>query len=62
VRASSFVVRSFFLLGALFEFAGAAALHGQGALPPAPRARQVHVKHVLVIGQTKGFEHDSISA
>ena len=36
---------------------------GQGAaLPPAPRTKQVHVKHVLVIGQTKGFEHDSISA
>jgi len=29
-------------------------------MPPAPRAKQVHMKHVLVIGQTKGFEHDSI--
>ena len=27
-----------------------------------PHAKQVHVKHVLVIGQTKGFEHDSIPA
>ena len=35
---------------------------GQGALPPAPRTKQVHVKRVLVIGQTKGFEHDSITA
>src|SRR5258708_9543107 len=29
---------------------------------PAPHAKQTHLKHVLVIGQTKGFEHDSISA
>ena len=27
-----------------------------------PSAKQVHLKHVLVIGETKGFEHDSISA
>ncbi len=31
-------------------------------LPPPPHAKQIHLKHVLVIGQTKGFEHDSISA
>src|SRR5579871_5007812 len=31
-------------------------------LPPQPHAKQVHLKHVLVIGQTKGFEHDSVSA
>ena len=37
-------------------------LSGQGAVPPAPSAKQVHMKHVLVIGQTKGFEHDSVSA
>jgi type 1 glutamine amidotransferase len=28
---------------------------------PAPHAKQIHLKHVLVIGQTKGFEHDSVS-
>src|SRR5450759_5115313 len=32
------------------------------ATPPVPHAKQVHLKHVLVIAQTKGFEHDSISA
>src|SRR5450755_1903959 len=32
------------------------------SLPPVPHAKQIHLKHVLVIGQTKGFEHDSISA
>jgi uncharacterized protein len=31
------------------------------AVPPPPHAKQIHLKHVLVIGQTKGFEHDSIS-
>jgi hypothetical protein len=31
------------------------------ALPPAPHAKQVHLKHVLVIGRTKGCEHDSVS-
>jgi hypothetical protein len=28
--------------------------------PPIPHAKQIHLKHVLVIGQTKGFEHDSV--
>src|SRR5271167_960033 len=27
---------------------------------PPPHAKQIHLKHVLVIGQTKGFEHDSV--
>ena len=30
--------------------------------PPPPSAKQIHLKHVLVVGQTKGFEHDSVSA
>jgi uncharacterized protein len=29
-------------------------------LPPEPHAKQTHLKHILVIGQTKGFEHDSV--
>ncbi len=29
--------------------------------PPAPHAKQIHLKHVLVIGETKGWEHDSVS-
>ena len=32
------------------------------AAPPAPHVKEIHLKHVLVISQTKGFEHDSISA
>jgi uncharacterized protein len=40
--------------------------HGQSTgldtMPPAPHVKPVHLKHVLVVSQTKGFEHDSISA
>src|ERR1700756_5108191 len=32
------------------------------SMPPPPREKKVHLKHVLVVSQTKGFEHDSISA
>jgi hypothetical protein len=39
---------------------GQSALSSQ--LPPAPHAKEIRLKHVLVIGQTKGFEHDSVSA
>jgi len=31
------------------------------SVPPPPHAKQIHLKHILVISQTKGFEHDSIS-
>ena len=31
-------------------------------IPPAPHGKQIHLKHVLIVGQTKGFEHDSVSA
>jgi type 1 glutamine amidotransferase len=35
--------------------------NGHDSIAPAPHPKQIHLKHVLVIGQTKGFEHDSIS-
>ena len=31
------------------------------SLPSPPHEKQIHLKHILVIGQTKGWEHDSIS-
>jgi type 1 glutamine amidotransferase len=37
-------------------------LTGKESLPAAPHAKTIHVKHVLVVSQTKGFEHDSITA
>jgi uncharacterized protein len=31
------------------------------SLPPSPHEKKIHRKHILVVGETKGFEHDSIS-
>ena len=39
-----------------------AQTNGHDSIAPPPHAKPIHLKHVLVIGQTKGFEHDSISA
>lgn len=30
-------------------------------IPPAPHEKQIRLKHILVVGQTKGWEHDSVS-
>lgn len=30
-------------------------------MPPPPRENKIHLKHILVVSQTKGFEHDSIT-
>ena len=53
-----------FLLSVFFSFAIALSAQNQAAvdpsLPPPPHEKKVHLKHVLVIGQTKGFEHDSV--
>jgi type 1 glutamine amidotransferase len=35
---------------------------GYAGMPPPPHAKETHLKHVLVIGETKGFQHDSISS
>ena len=31
------------------------------SVAPPPHAHQIHLKHILVISQTRGFEHDSVS-
>ncbi len=51
-------------LAALIGFGKVAEAQAGGveAVPPPPHAKTIHVKHVLVIGQTKGFQHDSVSA
>ncbi len=33
---------------------------GFAGLPAAPHIKPMHIKHVLVIGETKGFEHDTV--
>jgi uncharacterized protein len=58
-------IRLVLLLSSLSLIAPAASIaqnpQSNAALPPPPHEKQIHLKHVLVIGQTKGFEHDSIS-
>ncbi len=51
-------------LSLLIPAAVAAAQNQTGvdpSLPPPPQEKKIHLKHILVIGQTKGWEHDSIS-
>lgn len=31
-------------------------------MPAPPREKTIHLKHILVISQTKGFEHDSVTS
>jgi type 1 glutamine amidotransferase len=47
---------------AIFAFALTPFLHAQQApdTPPVPHTKTIHLKHILVIGETKGFEHDSV--
>jgi uncharacterized protein len=46
----------------LFASALATLALAQTTARPAPsRDKQVHLKHILVIGQTNGWEHDSVS-
>ncbi len=47
---------------ALFSNSAFSQAANRADMAPPPKAKQVHMKHVLVIGQTKGFEHDSVSA
>ena len=49
------------LAGLLLGFAAQGARAQAPSLPPAPGTKQVHLKHVLVIGQTKGWEHESVT-
>jgi uncharacterized protein len=47
---------------ALSGFSALAQTSGASANPPAPHEKPTHLKHVLVISETKGWEHDSIPA
>ena len=51
-----------FACGAMLSCAGIQSRATAQSLPAAPHPKQTHLMHVLVIAQTKGFEHDSISA
>ena len=58
IRTLLFLIFFFLSLGTLV-FAQDAPV--DPSVAPPPHAHQVHLKHILVIGQTKGFEHDSVS-
>jgi type 1 glutamine amidotransferase len=59
--AQKFLVRSLSVLS-LAMFAPLSHAQQMSSVAQPPHAKQIHLKHVLVIGQTKGFEHDSVSA
>ena len=48
------------LIGLAFLIPSNRAAAQSSPTPPAPHAKEIHLKHVLVIGETKGFEHDSV--
>jgi uncharacterized protein len=53
------------VVGSIFSIGTAQLVYAQtapGPVAPPPHQKSINLKHVLVIGQTKGFEHDSISA
>ena len=50
------VFLSFLLLLANFS-----AAQADSSLPPPPHEKKVYLKHILVVGQTKGWEHDSVT-
>jgi type 1 glutamine amidotransferase len=47
---------------ALFSNSAFSQAANREGMPAPPKEKKIHLKHVLVIGQTKGFEHDSVSA
>jgi len=46
-------------IGTVLPFASA---QSTATTPPIPHTKPIHLKHILVIGETKGFEHDSVPA
>ncbi|HET9308366.1 MAG TPA: ThuA domain-containing protein [Candidatus Sulfotelmatobacter sp.] len=62
MRRNRLAVLPCLLLSLLTSLAAAQNQAGIAAsTPPPPHEKKIHLKHILVIGQTKGFEHDSVS-
>ena len=57
IRIALYLVLSFLFLES-FTLAQDATV--DPSMPPPPHAHEIHLKHLLVISQTKGWEHDSI--
>ena len=63
MRRTRIAVLPCLLLSLLTSLAAAQNQAGTAAsTPPPPHEKKIHPKHILVIGQTKGFEHDSVSS
>lgn len=63
MRLSRIALIFLFLFLFLFAFVAAQDHAGENSpVPPSPHEKQIHLKHILVISETKGFEHDSIPA
>ena len=61
MRPTRFVLSLFsFIILALVMAAAQNQPAVDPSMPPPPREKKIHLKHVLVVGQTKGFEHDSV--
>ena len=61
LKSACFLFSSLVALASLAPHCAKAQAAGVNpAVAPPPHAKQIHLKHVLVIGQTKGFEHDSV--
>ncbi len=56
-----FVLRSLLPLLFLSTFAFSEEVAVDPSVAPPPHAHEVHLKHLLVIGETKGWEHDSVT-
>ena len=62
MRRTRMAVLPCLLLSLLTSLSAAQNQAGTAAsTPPPPNEKKIHLKHILVIGQTKGFEHDSVS-
>jgi len=59
-RTAAIAAVSVLCLSALSYWNPARAQTSTLPTPPLPHAKTIHLKHVLVIGETKGFEHDSV--
>ena len=59
-RTAAIAALSVLCLSALSYWNPARAQTATAPTPPVPHAKTIHLKHLLVIGETKGFEHDSV--
>ncbi len=59
-RKFALLCSALLLVGSLRVPSAQGQIESSSATPTPPHPKQIHLKHVLVIAQTKGFEHDSV--